>query len=315
MIRVGSCLVGLLACLALPAGAGATFHGRNGQIAWTTFSAGGGGGGGFDQLETVSAHGGAPHVLFSCAQDDAGNLCMNWWNVAYSPAGGHLLWDHPSGSDRRQIIEAAADGTGQHPLVSGSASQGSFSPDGRRVVLIQNPSSTGNPTGTLAIASVADGSVQTVASSLGAYGPKFTPDRRRIVFEHDRAYPQFPTLWSIDPHGRHARRLIANVNDFDISPDGRLIAYVDANSGAVFLARIDGSHRRRVVGSLDGSDSLDAVAFSPDGRQLVFSGQANNNTDGESLYTIGVRGGRVHQVAASGDTRAGTTGLAWQPRR
>jgi Tol biopolymer transport system component len=106
---------------------------------------------------------------------------------------------------------------------------------------------------------------------------------------------------------------MSNARAFDISPDGRRIVYV-AGDGALIVARLDGSDSHRVAGEPDGSDPIEAVRFSPDGTLLAFAAQGPGSA-GETLYRVRVTGGAVAKVSSTGDPRAVTTGLSWQPLR
>jgi hypothetical protein len=60
--------------------------------------------------------------------------------------------------------------------------------------------------------------------------------------------------------------------------------------GGLYLARIDGSGRRRVASKPDGADPIEALRFSPDARLLAFAAQgpggAGHSNPGETLYTL-----------------------------
>jgi Tol biopolymer transport system component len=133
------------------------------------------------------------------------------------------------------------------------------------------------------------------------------PDGRRIAYIVSGG-----GVWTATTQGRRLRRLIAAGRAFDISRNGRQIAYV-APGGALYLARIDGSRRRRVATEPDGSDPIEAVRFSPDGKLLAFAAQGR--TGGETLYIVRSAGGHASAVSSTGDPRAVTTGLSWQRLR
>ena len=91
------------------------------------------------------------------------------------------------------------------------------------------------------------------------------------------------------------------------------MAYVD-KPGDLRVANLGGSRRRLVARRPDGMDPIVAVRFSPNGKLLVFSAMGTGRAGGDSVFTVGVDGGRTRTIQANGDGRTSTTGLAWQPR-
>jgi Tol biopolymer transport system component len=291
--------------------AAATFGGRNGRIAWSVFSAGAGGGGGFASLTTFSPRGTHRRVLGQCNEDASGNVCGNWQDVTFAPHGRHLLWDQPGSSTRRVIVLAAADASHPHRVAADAGAddlEASFARDGRHIVYVRIPAARGGTTGTLVIEDLRTRRVTALRGVTGSY-PQFAPGGRRIMFIGPRG-----GVWSVGLDGRHEHRLIARATNFDIAPDGHRLAYVGA-TGDLYVARVDGSHARRVATEPDGSDPIEAVRFSPDGRLLVFGAQASSGALGETLYEIRAGGGIPSVISSTKDVRAVTTGLSWQPLR
>jgi len=72
-------------------------------------------------------------------------------------------------------------------------------------------------------------------------------------------------------------------HDFALSRDGSMIAFVSAAGREICIARSNGSDRR-CTGSevFDSYVSLSSLAWSPDGHELVFSGQPSYRQGGES---------------------------------
>ena len=298
----------LLASLALAGTASATFSGRNGRIAWAVYNPGGGGGGGFASLTTYPAHPTSHGKQIGyCPEDSEGNVCGNWQNVTYSPDGKHLLWDQTGapGTHTRMITLANADATNAQTVISDSFddSQASFSRDGRRIVYMRQPKGAYGLFGTLVIRNLSNGSTQVVNPSIRGAEPQFAPDGKTILFVRPAA------LWSIRPDGHGLHRLVADVLVFDISPDGKSIAYV-TGGGGVFIARANGSHARRIARKPIGDLPTSQVRFSPDGKLIAFTGLGSG---GPALYVIKADGGKPQLIFDSGDGRNSTTGLSWQP--
>ncbi len=123
-------------------------------------------------------------------------------------------------------------------------------------------------------------------------------------------------LWAVQPDGTGARQLTTGDGGSDtgpaVSPDGRLIAFTRTNEqgSAVFVVGIDGAGLRRVTGqSWGGRDP----AWSPDGMELVFAGDAG---DGEGLYVMAplLEGAAPHRITDSSlSGLSAETGPSWSP--
>jgi Tol biopolymer transport system component len=302
-------LLSVLALATLAGPAGATFKGHNGRIAWALWNAGGGGGGGYASLTTYTASGGAHRGLGYCPEDDNGNVCSNWYDVAYSPDGTQLLWGQPDSTGKRVIMLAGADGSSPTPVDHEVAddSQASFSPSGSRIVYIRQPVGRGHLFGTLVTSDLTGGNVK-VVSSLRATEPEFTPDGKHLLFARPDELGYHTGLWMIDTTGHGLHRLLPHALAYDVSPDGRHLAYVN-EPGDLYVANADGSHRRRLAGR-PGGDPIQAVRYSPNGKLIVFAGEGM----GDALFTVAATGGSPKLIVNNGDGRTNTTGLSWQPR-
>jgi len=84
---------------------------------------------------------------------------------------------------------------------------------------------------------------------------------------------------------------------FDISPDGKQVAYVGGRSSALYLRRIDSFDAVR----LDGTDDAALPAFSPDGRWVAYF-------DNDGLRRVAVSGGAPIEICAT----TNGPGLAWR---
>jgi Tol biopolymer transport system component len=300
----------LAAIGALPGSATATFRGRNGRIAWSVFNAGGGGGGGYASLTTYNTTGRAPRQLGYCAEDEMGNVCESWQNVAYSPDGTHQLWDGQDSSGRFVITLAGADASHPTVIVSEPGTddvEPSFAPTGRRLVYIRQPAGEGGEFGAIVTSDLAGASVRVLSATVGAADPEYTPDGRHILFVREGRFSSPGGLWSIGTDGHSLHRVLAHALAFDISPDGRHVAYVNQR-GDLYAARSDGSARRRVA-RRPGGDPIETVRYSPTGKLLVFAGQGMGN----ALFTVPAAGGRTGRIVNNGDGRTDTAGLSWQP--
>lgn len=108
-------------------------------------------------------------------------------------------------------------------------------------------------------------------------------------------------LYTIDLRTGHAQRVLAHDFSSDPptptwSPDGHWLAYVDQDSGGVYVVPAVGaaSPRLLVPGSLDTTSMADTAVWSPDGRWLAFS---ENGPLGEGIYLAKSNGHGVKEIA------------------
>ncbi|HEX5829898.1 MAG TPA: basic secretory protein-like protein [Gemmatimonadaceae bacterium] len=137
--------------------------------------------------------------------------------------------------------------------------------------------------------------------------PSVSPDGRYVAFYSSRGLFGFDLLLADARTGRVVRELATATSsspDFDQiafiasagawSPDGRLLAFPVYEDGDNTIAVLD-VNRRRVVRRVkpQGVGAVNDPTFSPDGRQLAFSGQSGGITD---LYVMEMASGEVRQL-------------------
>ncbi len=170
---------------------------------------------------------------------------------------------------------------------------------------------TGGLFGTLMIKNLKDGHTMGVNPSIGGAEPLFSPDGKTILFVRGDRFGYVAGLWSIRLNGLHLERLVAHLSVFDISPNGRSIAYV-TDSGGVFIAHANGRRARQIARKPTGDLPTSAVRFSPNSRLIAFTAPAST---GPALYVINSSGGKPRLIFDSPDSRNVTAGLSWQPQR
>jgi len=130
--------------------------------------------------------------------------------------------------------------------------------------------------------------------------PDWSPDGSRLVFQRCALSGGACLVWSVNPDGTAPRRLSpgcpigatspACVDDRSpvYSPDGRRIAFVRSTARAVLMLSGAKLRRaRRVPGLASFRGSPYGVAWSPNGKRLVF---ASVNEDRRALYVVGANG-------------------------
>jgi Tol biopolymer transport system component len=147
--------------------------------------------------------------------------------------------------------------------------------------------------------------------------PGFSPDGARLVFT--RSGRGHDALWTVDIAKGSARRLTpAGKGDYDhgaYSPSGRLVAFAHAQGplkhndlrATLDVMNTDGTRVRRLA-DLDYKGDLGRLAWSPDGRRIVY--EVARRT-GHALFVVSSRGGRPHRIGPWRKAEFNT--LDWSP--
>lgn len=139
----------------------------------------------------------------------------------------------------------------------------------------------------------ADGSGKVRLTGDGAFDqfPSWSPDGRTIAFDSDRL-GGVSRAWAIDADGSNPRAL-ANGYGARWSPDGTKLIYTGQESVsvyAVYISNADGSSPRRLTTNPAGEVR---PAWSPDGRQIVFSAYPDGDMN---LYVVNSDGTGQRQL-------------------
>lgn len=143
----------------------------------------------------------------------------------------------------------------------------------------------------------------------GSY-PRWAPDGRSILFTD----PSASGIYTMKPDGSDRTLLISGsrVRPLEFSPDGKHFAYLrETRTGRkVYVAKSDGTQRRTITHDHDDFEASLDMAFSPDGKRLIYRGGSRKRVyasriDGSHHKRIGVTPWRLE--APNGV-------LAWAPR-
>ncbi len=106
-----------------------------------------------------------------------------------------------------------------------------------------------------------------------------------------------------------------NVGDPQISPDGKLVAYVvgstdakeDKSNSHIWMANIDGSNDRQITFS---SESESSPRWSPDGKYLSFTSSRPGKARGNQVWLLDRNGGEAMQLT---ELKGRLQGHEWSP--
>ncbi len=164
-----------------------------------------------------------------------------------------------------------------------------WSPDDRKLLLLKYVSVNESY---LYIADVYTGTLTPVDDSgrkIGIHSAKFAPDGRGIYLASDED-AEFTQLRYLDPVSHEVRKITANIpwdiEDFDVSADGRYVAYVANEDGRSRLTIADTLQKLEQAppGLPDGR--IADIRFDRTGRRLAFSAESTQSPRDVYVYDL-----------------------------
>lgn len=178
-----------------------------------------------------------------------------------------------------------------------------WSPDGTRIAYTITTPESEFKTCCVQIVNADGSQLQSVTTEWVAQ-PTWSPDSAQIAFLG--GISESPDIYVIKKNGTGIVKLLDPpdpVLDFAWSPDGRHLAYITSNntSRQIFIASVDGSTTTPLSLSI-GDAFPTALAYSPDGSQLVFTAESPFENNGGTpfvhsyLYTMSSDGSNPHKL-------------------
>ncbi len=235
---------------------------------------------------------------------------FSYW-FRWSP-DGHALRFTVSGTVARDTWELSSQGGEAHrwlPEFKGNNSNGIWSPDGT-YFLFQNFSQ--NRIDLWAVREKGDlfhkvdrRPVRLTSGPMSFEAAQPSADGKKIYAVGDQLRAE---LVRYDARSKQFLPYLggASITDLSFSPDKQWIAYVTYPDGILWRSRADGSQKLQLTSTVPQSAFL--PQWSPDGRQIAFSGSNNNQTS--SLYVIAADGGTPRSLPVAKNNAFGET---WMP--
>jgi dipeptidyl aminopeptidase/acylaminoacyl peptidase len=234
-------------------------------------------------------------MLAGCASDTGSASCDDDAVVAVNQNGEY------EGSAK--VIVVSRDGGTDLVTGDGVATKPSFSPDGRRLVVVRavGDYESAGPVSTSLWIVGTDGSDRRRLTEEGLDNdPAWSPEGEQIVFSEEDPSVQYASrLATVPVEGGEPRPLLPGAGARDIapawSPDGRRIAFVRTGVEAAFedasiwVLDADGSNAREIV-PLPSAHSIDWL---PDGKTLLVSSFAQE--DGK-IAVVNIDNGGVREA-------------------
>jgi len=237
---------------------------------------------------------------------------MGEYNPALSPNGNTILFNtYRYGGWKLATYDMKSEEVSRVTRASNYFTNGSYSPDGTRMVYEKN---IGRSTHICMADQYGKNEVVLTSDKESRENriPIWTPDGKSIIYYSERN--QVNDIFAINIESRIQKNLTNNKegNDFapSISPNGKQIAFFSDRNGYLDLYVMDsaGNNQILLTESLQNKNNtynyftdsntywIFKSAWSPDGKQLVFSNVTGNNID---LFTIEKTGDNIKNITNS----------------
>lgn len=225
-------------------------------------------------------------------------------SVVFSPDGRTVAWARVTRGDPNYDVMLMTTGDVSTRRVvhegRGAIAPIDMSPDGRTLLLGRYNSIADSERYLLDIASGGLTEVNARAEPVFYGGGEFTPDGRRLVMLSDEG-SDVRRLVEVDLRSGRTTALSPegkwDVENFDLSDDGRLIAYSTNEDGISRVRIVDARTRRALPAPKLPDGVLGGLEFSPDGRKLAI-GLSTSTASGD-VWSWDLRAGKLERWTTS----------------
>ena len=276
--------VAVVAVLALPSGASASFSGQNGKLLLERFDQPG-----VKCLWTVNPDGTAPAVTALCADTQSSGVN----GARFRPDGTHVAYNDGCAFG---VWTAKLDGTDKVNVEQDTICQEgqAWSPDGQRLVIGSHFFDTPDTSQLFTIASgggdqqfLFNRSCPPDAQCPGDFNPDWSPSGAEILYDNFGA-----SVYRIAAAGG-SPVLVTGGAHATWSPDARRIAF--ARGGDTRTMNADATGQVNITNSA-ATDSR--PVWSPDGKKIAFTSTPDGNGANNAVWTMNTDGSGAFQVAA-----------------
>jgi Tol biopolymer transport system component/DNA-binding winged helix-turn-helix (wHTH) protein len=231
---------------------------------------------------------------------------------SFSPDGTQMafVWDGEQGDNEDIYIKLIDAGVPLRLTTNPAADRNPvWSPDGRHIAFVRL-TEEGRDVFVIAALGGPERRIGSLARTHEwAAGPSWSPNGRLLALS-DKDEPHAAlsiVLMSID--SMEKRKLTSppkeSVGDCApaVSPDGRTVAFNRRSAASgIYLVPITGGEPRRLTVERD--PFCERLAWTPDGRELVFSSSGGAPESSSSLWRVSASGGKPERVSVGGDNAA-----------
>ena len=256
---------------------------------------------------------------------EGANRCPAW-----SPDGRYLAYisDRESGGLRSTALCILSLDTGEYRVLFpqlGSMNRVSWFPDGESVLAISGGSRLVNvPTGGVRLANwgsiclinVKTAGVRTLIADdgTGIHSPRCTPDGKKVLYASDSPRDKLCRIISYDVESGQKNEIYRSsqmIARMDISPDGKLLAFLDSTDNALKVMPTEGGSPR-VLYKLE--STIGGTAWSPDAK-YTYLARYIKGTQRQELWRIPSAGGEPVRLDLAADGSMGNLDIHPDGRR
>jgi Tol biopolymer transport system component len=226
------------------------------------------------------------------AQSFEGANCYADW----SPDGKYLAFSSRRGPDSSALCLVSVD-TGEQrdifPPFLRRFVRVNWHPDGRSVVVVGRDKE--GQSGIYRVNTETGKASPIVTEGAGLFSPRCTPDGNFVYYEDDTSVPDLVfRIMRVDLRTKEKKEIYRSTQQIihlDISPDGRLLAFLEPADSTLKVLPIEGGRPRVVYKFNEGWST--SVTWSPDGKYLFFFRipKGEHKTGKIELWRIPIEGG------------------------